>query len=216
MRYAPTPRHPSESGEGRLWVVWLSSALAAVLLSLGVSGTLGDWSSAVLDHDDNTAATRSTTRVLQVTGPDASGVDTTCASDESADNASTCDINLFGAGGVEQTELAPGSSSTTVVQVENTGNSNGVLDIDASACDDGTGSLCDKMTITVACTGLSPIVGTPMTLSSFADANELSAGQLTPGAPTTCTFVTRLPLLTTGWEAQSVAQTVSWTLAPPA
>lgn len=207
----PTPA-PTRDGESRLWVVWLSSALAAVLLTLGVNGTLGDWTSAVLDHDQNSAGTRSTTRVLEVTGPDAAGASTTCSSAEDTDNAASCEINLFGQGGVEQTGMAPGSTNTTIVTVTNTGDTDGSLKLDASACDDGTGSLCDKLRVTVACVGLNAIVGVPTTLTSFGAGSVITAGTLVPNAPSTCTFVTTLPVLATGWSGQTVDQTVTWSL----
>ena len=207
----PAPAR-ARDGESRLWVVWLSSALAAVLLALGVNGTLSDWTSAVLDHDENSASTRSTTRVLEVTGPDAAGASTTCSSAEDTDNAASCEINLFGKGGVEQTGMAPGSVNTTIVTVTNTGDTAGSLKLDASACEDGAGSLCDKLRITVACVGLNPVVAVPTSLTAFGAGSVITAGTLAPDTPSTCTFITTLPVLATGWSGQTVDQTVTWSL----
>ena len=198
--------------ESRLGALWVVSAVSALVLSLTVSGTLGAWTSAVLDHDSNTAGTLSSARVLQVVGPDSAGSSTTCSSANDPSNTYTCSINLFGSNGVEQSSMAPGSTNITAVTVTNTGDTAGSLKLDAAACDDGTGALCDKLTITVVCAGFTTVLGTPSTLTNFGAASIVTIGTLPAGSSTLCTFTTLLPVLATGWSGQTVAQTVSWSL----
>ncbi|MET3963658.1 hypothetical protein ABIE44_003592 [Marmoricola sp. OAE513] len=94
--------------------VWGSSALAAVVLVLGVNGTLASWTSAVIANDTNTAAT-SAAVILREVGPGPQ----TCFSSSGAGNSYTCStINKYGG---TASPLAPGTNQTTDVVFTNVG-----------------------------------------------------------------------------------------------
>lgn len=95
------------------WWVWGSSAFAAVVLTLGVSGTLSSWTSAVISNDTNTVATASAV-ILREVGPSA-----TCLSSSGAANSYTCStVNKYGG---TSSPLAPGGSQVTDVVFSNVG-----------------------------------------------------------------------------------------------
>jgi len=91
-----------------------SSAVAAVVLSLGVSGTLSSWTSAVITNDTNTVATAAAV-ILREVGPGPQ----TCFSNSGATNSFTCStINKYGG---TAAPLAPGGSQVTDVVFSNVG-----------------------------------------------------------------------------------------------
>ena len=95
------------------WWALGSGAVAAVILTLGVSGTLSSWTSAVISNDTNTVATASAV-ILREVGPSA-----TCYSSSGASNSYTCStVNKYGG---TSSPLAPGGSQVTDVVFSNVG-----------------------------------------------------------------------------------------------
>lgn len=91
-----------------------SSVIAAIVLTLGVSGTLSSWTSAIIGNDTNTVATASAV-ILREVGPGPQ----TCLSSSGAGNSFTCStINKYGG---TTTPLNPGSSQVTDVVFSNVG-----------------------------------------------------------------------------------------------
>jgi len=68
-------------------LVWAASAFAAVVLVLGVNGTLSAWTSAIITNDTNTVATANAL-ILKEVGPDGTAAHTaqTCYSSTGASN----------------------------------------------------------------------------------------------------------------------------------
>ena len=118
--------HAARRRRGSL-LVWISSAVAATLLVLGVSGTLSSWTAAILTNDTNTVATTTAVILKEAQGA------TTCFSSASATNTSTCStINKYG--GVAS-PLSPGGSQTDDVTFTNVGGSNASTSWSARAAD---------------------------------------------------------------------------------
>lgn len=91
-----------------------ASGLTALILVLGVNGTLASWTSAVIANDTNTVATASAV-ILREVGPGPQ----TCLSSSGVGNSSTCStINKYGG---TSSPLAPGGSQTTDVTFTNVG-----------------------------------------------------------------------------------------------
>src|SRR5580765_7589642 len=83
-------------------LLWVSGALSAAILVLGVSGTLSSWTQAVIANDTNTAATTHAVILKEAQGA------TTCFSSASATNSSTCStINKYGG---TASPLSPGGT----------------------------------------------------------------------------------------------------------
>lgn len=191
-------------------LVWLSAAVASVLLSLSVSGTLGDWTQAVVRQNANTAGTAGGV-LLTVSGPDSAGAASSCESSSSTTNDATCSINLLGAGGVAKTAMRPGDTQTTNFTLTTGGELVGSkLTIAPGACT-GSTDLCGALLITLTCVGAQTTVIGPMTLTSFASADRDLLGL--PGSSTSCSAVTLLPLLApVASRNKTVSQDVVWTL----
>lgn len=191
-------------------LVWLSAAVASVLLTLSVSGTLGDWTQAVVRQNGNTAGTAGGV-LLTLSGPDSAGTASSCASSSSATNDATCSINLLGANGVAKTAMKPGDTQTTNFTLTTGGELTGsTLNVAPGACT-GSTDLCGALTITMTCVGAQTTVIGPMTLTAFAAADQDLLGL--PGSTTTCSAVTLLPLLApVASRNKSISQDVVWTL----
>lgn len=98
----------------RTAALWGSGAIAAVVLSLGVSGTLASWTSAVITNDTNTVATASAV-ILREVGPGPQ----TCLSSSGTSNSYTCStVNKYGG---TAAPLSPGGSQVTDVVFSNVG-----------------------------------------------------------------------------------------------
>ncbi len=110
-----TPRHSSRRRPARATVLALgSSVVAAIVLSLGVSGTLSSWTSAIISNDTNTVATASAV-ILREVGPGPQ----TCLSSSGAANSFTCStINKYGG---TSSPLAPGGGQTVDAVFTNVG-----------------------------------------------------------------------------------------------
>ena len=201
----------TRDGESRLWVVWLSSALAAVLVALGVNGTLSGWTQAVVTHDGNTISTGSgavALRVAETGGP-------TCDSEDSASNSTTCSVNLFSNLGSTVTNLQPGGTATTTVTITNRGDIAGAtLNVAPGACT-GSAALCSNLRVTMTCTGAATKVVTLATLNSFGTSDGDLTGTLDAAGvnSTVCVFLLTLPVIAPpSTRGQTVSQDVVWTL----
>lgn len=192
-------------------LVWLSAAVASVLLTLSVSGTLGSWTEAVLRQNGNTAGTAGAL-LLSISGPDATGAASTCTSSSSATNDATCSINLLGANGVAKTAMRPGDTQTTLFNVTTGGELTGnTLNIAPGACT-GSTDLCGALLVTLTCVGGQTTVIGPMSLTAFASADRDLLGL--PTTTTACTAVTLLPLTAPlATRNKTVSQDVVWTLS---
>lgn len=107
--------HRTEAPSGRrTFALWGSGAVAALVLVLGVNGTLASWTSAVINNDTNTVATAAAV-ILREVGPGPQ----TCLSSSGAGNSYTCStINKYGG---TASPLSPGSNQTTDVVFTNVG-----------------------------------------------------------------------------------------------
>lgn len=226
MRSSETARSTHKGRRRFAPLVWLSGALAAVLLVLGITGTLSGWTEAIItnDHDDVASA-----RAVALS--ESSGGTTCVDTATSADNTATCStVNKYGGvagGGPETTSsgvvaLSPGDSRTATVTLANTGTGTGNLVLGAAACTTGVNDVaggdttadydvCTRITVSVECTGDATLAATaPVTLSAFTGD---PVGDLAAGESTDCTFTVELPTGTpSGYSNQLAAQVLTWTL----
>ena len=130
-----------------------AGAIAAVLLVLGVSGTLASWTRAIITNDTNTLEAAQAL-VLEETGPDSA----VCTSTDGggSGNAFTCStIDKYGG---TASPLEPGDHQSVTVTLANTGTGSGPLTLGPGACatsggsPTATGSICDVALVTVVCT----------------------------------------------------------------
>lgn len=213
----------------RTVALWTSGAVSAVVLALGVSGTLGSWTTAIITNDDNTADSAGSV-VLEETGPGA----VTCTTSGSTANSATCStINKYGDAGATATgvsALAPGDSVSTTVTLTNTGISDAAtFTLTPGACsstyyagaDIGNppapgDDLCSQLSVAVACVDGS--AGSVLTiaagpLSGFTGAKTLTGG-LEDGASVDCTFTVALAANTpANYAGQTVEQDLAWQIA---
>ena len=220
---APEGEVPPTARRASLPLVWGACALAALLLTLGVNGTLASWTTAIVVNDDNRAGTAQAV-ILSETGPDSVGDPVTCASSDEADNGYTCTvINKYGDGGVEELDLTPGGSVTTSVTLTNTGGADASsFTLAAGSCTSafqapltGTPSapntLCQVLQVAVSCTGDATLTVSAVALSSFTGGTLLTG--LGAGETATCAFTVSLsgsasPLV----AGQTATQDLTWTL----
>src|SRR5205085_3296114 len=136
-------------------------SIAAVVLVLGVSGTLSSWTSALITNDDNSAgATASYLALVETDGTHT--CDTTTAPNNTV--ASCSSINKYGG----NSTMSPGDSEVVDVTFTNPGTAAGnTFSYAPGSCSptNGTGGvdLCadGDLTVTVACsTGVSYNAGT--------------------------------------------------------
>ena len=202
--------------------VWLAGAVSAVLLTLGVTGTLGDWTSAIVTNQGNRAGTTQSVALTE-TGPDSAGASTTCASTSSATNSFTCTtINKYGDNGVDVLDMAPGSTQSTTVTLTNSGGADGsTFTLGAATCVSAFQSplsgtpaspdtLCESLQVGVVCTGGATLTIAAGPMSAFVGG---SLGGLGQGATTTCVFTVSLPSTASPLVAgQTATQDLTWTL----
>ncbi|MGA8256535.1 MAG: hypothetical protein WB767_08170 [Nocardioides sp.] len=206
-------------------LVWGASALAAMLLVLGVNGTLSSWTSAIVVDDDSRVGTIQAVILKQV-GPDSTGGDVTCASSAEADNNYTCTVtNVYGDDGVVDLNLAPGESVTSTLTFENTGGLTGAnFGLTAGSCVSAFQSpligtpatpnlLCEALTVAVACTGDATLSVPAVALASFSG-GSFAGGGLAHGETSTCMFTVALPGAASPLVAgQTATQDLTWTLS---
>lgn len=105
---------------GRKGLLFGACAVAAVLLTLSVSGTLSTWTTAIISNSTNTTATAQAV-ILQEVGPDGTAAHTsqTCQSSSDASNSYSCtNINKYGG---TATPLTPNTNVPTDVTFTNLG-----------------------------------------------------------------------------------------------
>ncbi|HWU23765.1 MAG TPA: hypothetical protein VN088_19660 [Nocardioides sp.] len=196
-------------------LIWISGGLAAVLLVLGVSGTLSAWTQAIITNDSNTVQAADSL-ILQESGPGSAVCNSTDGG--GSGNSFTCStIDKYG--GIAS-PLAPGEDQSVTVTLENTGTTTGQLDLAPGVCAPSGGSvtasasICDVALVTVSCTAPSTVdtTLTPVVLSSFASATIVAA--LPKNTSTDCTFDVSVPSDATPQIAgQTATQPLTWTLS---
>jgi hypothetical protein len=208
----------------RTAAVWGSSAVAAVVLVLGVSGTLSSWTSALITNNDNTAGATAT-YVALVETDGTSTCDTT--SQPNNTDAACSTINKYGG----NLAMSPGDSESVDVTFANPGSgagntfsyapgtcsaSNGVGGIDL--CSDGdltvavscsTGATYNAGALVVAL-GQSAAAPGALVAKSWTASPALAASS---ASSVTCRFTTTLDAAAPPVDAGSaVSQPVTWTL----
>ncbi|GAB3865082.1 hypothetical protein GCM10028801_35130 [Nocardioides maradonensis] len=195
-------------------LIWISGALAAVLLILGVNGTLSSWTRAIITNDTNTVQAANSL-VLQESGPNSA----VCSSTDGGGvgNSYTCStIDKYGG---TASPLAPGDHQSVTVTLTNTGTMTGSLTLGPGTCAKSVGSptatvdICDVATVTIACTAPSGLdtTATPVALSSFANQ---TVATLNAGDSTACTFDVAMPATASAQIGGQVAtQPLVWTLS---
>lgn len=197
--------------------IWIASGLSAVALTLGISGTLADWTQAIIVNDTNDAQSAASVALKESSG----GVDCVDTADNATNTATCSSINKFGG---TAAPLAPGGSQSVTVDLTNTGSGTGALTLTAAACtntavtgsgaDPATYPLCSQATIAVTCTTPGTLSYGPQSLTTFAGAGALTVGTLTSGQSTSCTFTVALPSTApSGYADQIVAQQLTWDLS---
>ena len=207
----------------RAAALWGSGAIAAVVLVLGVSGTLSSWTSALITNDQNSAG--ATSSYLALVETDGSHTcDTTTSPNNTISACST--INKYGG----NSTMSPGDSEVVDVTFTNPGTADGnTFSYAPGSCTptNGTGGidLCTDgdLTVTVACStgtsynagnaiaalGQSAVPGSLVT-KSWTAAPALGSASATA---VTCRFTTALDSAAPPVDAGSqVAQPVTWTL----
>lgn len=210
-------RHRRAGGRG-IAMMWVAGAAAATVVSLGVTGTLSSWTSAVVTNSTNTVATANAV-ILKETGPGATPV--TCqSSDGGVANTYTCDtINKYGGTG---TPLLPGSSQSVTVTMSNVGTAAGSLTLKAAGCTPtggittGSTDACGIVQVKAECpagTVKYPASGTA-TLTNFAAAAATTVStSLAKDASISCTFTVTLPATASPtYAGQTLTQALTWTL----
>lgn len=223
-----TQRHSSHAAPRRRVVpaMWISGALAATVLVLGVSGTLSSWTAAILANDVNTVATANAVILKEAQGA------TTCFSSASATNSSTCNtINKYG--GVAS-PLSPGGSQTVDVTFSNVGASNAsTFALAPGSCSQspvaGSGTpaaanVCTNgdLTVAISCSpGATYSAGSAWSDLAYAAAiaptatktHTAAAGDLNAGASWTCRFTVALGASANVLDQGiTVTQALTWTL----
>ena len=217
--------HAARRRRGSL-LVWISSAVAATLLVLGVSGTLSSWTAAILTNDTNTVATTTAVILKEAQGA------TTCFSSASATNTSTCStINKYG--GVAS-PLSPGGSQTDDVTFTNVGGSNAsTFAVAPGSCSQsptaGSGTpaaanVCTNgdLTVAISCSpGTSYSAGSAWSDLAYAAAipptatktHTAASADLNAGASWTCRFTVALGASANVTDQGiTVSQPLTWTL----
>lgn len=224
-RHAARRRWPRPGPRGALLG---ACGTAAALLTLGVDGTLSDWTSAVLTNGTNTVAT-TTAVILQEVGPDgtAGHATQTCRSSDGAANSATCTtINKYGG---TTSPLAPGGSQVSDVVFTNLGAADassfvltpGTCTSSPSSGTPTPNNLCTTdLTVALGCSsGSSYTSGAAWTDLVYAAGAAGSMPTLThtpglaSGASATCRFTVALPAGASVLDqGVTVSQPLSWTL----
>jgi hypothetical protein len=96
-------------------VLWTASAVSALVLVLGVNGTLSAWTSAIVNNTTNTVATGGSVVLREVNGAN------TCISSTGGGNGNSFDCTTINKYGGTATPLTPGTSQTVDVTFSNVG-----------------------------------------------------------------------------------------------
>lgn len=220
-----TPRNPvaPEVGRRRKAALWGSGVFAAVVLVLGVNGTLSSWTSALITNNNNSAgATASYLALVETDGSH------TCDTTTSANNTdSTCStINKYGG----NSSMSPGDSVAVDVTFTNPGTGAGnTFSYAPGTCapTNGTGgvNLCTQgdLSVTVSCStgatydgsALITALGQSGAPGALVTKSWTSAPALASASATavTCRFTTTLSATSPPVDSGSqVAQPITWTL----
>lgn len=210
-------------------LVWISGGAAALLLILGVNGTLSGWTQAIISNGNNDVASAAAVALSEAGGTGTDG--STCDTAGQVDNTATCaTVNKYGGvagGGAETTAsgitpLAPGDQRSATVTLTNDGTGKGNLVLDADACSNSvndsaggdttaTYDICTQITVSVTCTGDSAVG--PTAAVALSDFDGAVIGDLDPTQSATCTFHVKLPASTpSGYSNQLASQALTWTL----
>lgn len=193
-------------------LLWLSGAFAAILLVLGVNGTLSSWTTAVISNNTNTVKAADAVVLTETDGTN------TCVSTDNNDgsNSFTCStINKYGG---TATPLTPGATQSVTVTMTNTGTASGGLTLAPGTCVKSAGSaaatqsICNVATVSIKCTLPSTLdtTSSPVVLSAF---GSQTVGTLAAAASTQCTFKVTVPANASPQIAGQVAtQPLVWTL----
>lgn len=206
-------------------ILWVTSAVGALVLSLGVNGTLASWTTAVVSNNTNTVATTSAVMLKESSG----GAD--CYSSTNATNTYTCStINTYGG---TVTPLTPGSSQSVDVTFTNVGAAPATLfKLAPGACTQtpvaaigppGVANVCTNgdLTVAVSCSGGSTFdsgaTWTDLTQAAAAPgslgATLTHAAGLAAGASATCHLAVALSLNANVLDqAVTVSQPMDWSL----
>jgi hypothetical protein len=225
MMRKETPTNPAgpASRRRRTAALWGSGLFAAVVLILGVNGTLSSWTTALITNNSNTAgATASYLALVETDGT------STCDTTTSANNTdSTCStINKYGG----NTTMSPGDSSRVDVTFTNPGTAAGnTFSYAPGTCAPTNGTngvnLCTQgdLNVAVACStgttynaaaligalGQSGAPGSLVT-KSWTSAPALAAAS---ASAVTCRFTTSLSSASPPADSGSqVAQPITWTI----
>jgi hypothetical protein len=204
----------------------LGSLTAALVLTLGVNGTLASWTSAIIGNDTNTVATANAV-ILREVGPGA----VTCLSSSGASNSYTCStINKYGG---TSSPLSPGGNQQVDVVFSNVGAASAAtFALAAGTCSQnpaaGSGTpaaanVCTNgdLTVAVSCSnGSSYASGSAWSDLVYAAGAPGSIGTLThtatlaAGASWTCRFTVALSASASVLDQGITAsQPLTWTLS---
>jgi hypothetical protein len=213
-------------------LLWTSSLGAMAILSLGVTGTLSQFTASIT-NDTNEVATAPAAAFGFSEAVFVGGILQPVCADASAGEALTCPaVNKYGTDGAAATPIAPDGTRITTVQLENTGVDpgaiTGILTLSAGACTqlpavDPVGSpivgdLCGTATVAIACTTTGTIgAGVPVgttTLTAFGTASTttpVTVATLAPGDTVDCTFTTTQPSNDPTLQGITATQPMTWT-----
>ncbi|HWJ08285.1 MAG TPA: hypothetical protein VNS46_02855 [Nocardioides sp.] len=209
-----TTASPSRDRRRRSLVLGAAGGIAAVLLVLGVSGTLSSWTRAIITNDSNTLEAAQAL-ILEETGPNSA----VCTSTDDGGSGNTFTCSTIDKYGGTATPLEPGDHQSVTVTLTNTGTGSGPLALGVGACatsggsPTATASICDVALVTAVCTTPSTLDTTaaPVALSAFDD--QAVVVTLAAGESTDCTFDVALPASASPQiSGQTATQPLVWTL----
>ncbi|TIC82508.1 hypothetical protein E8D34_16965 [Nocardioides sp. GY 10113] len=151
-------------GRRRGGLIWFAAAGAAVVLALGVSGTLSSWTEAVIGNDTNSVTTGGAVALKQTRSSDLSSCDTLGSADNSV---LACTLQPYGG---DAATLLAGDSHAEEIHFVNDGTADGTLTLDMATCVDtspSTHDLCDVTEVTISCDGDGGVSLGPATLTSL-------------------------------------------------
>ncbi|MEQ6900680.1 hypothetical protein [Nocardioides sp. YIM 152588] len=185
---------------------------------LGVNGTLGAWSTAIITNNTNTVEAVDSV-ALQETSATAPGG--TCTTVSGSDNTVTCAIDAYG--GAEGSPLDPDgvNSNSETLTFENVGTGPGDLTLEAESCSNSGGAptatndICDVVTVEITCASANAYG--PGALSAFftaTDGSPVTIANLDSGDTVSCDVVVTLPTTAPADVAgQTGTQSIVWTLS---
>jgi hypothetical protein len=214
-------------------IVWIGSIAAVIVLATSVNGSLSGFTASVTNEAN--AAGSAQAPILVESGPNSTGITTTCASTSGVNGAYTCtSINKYGNDGQSNLAMVPGSSATTTVSFANTSTQPAsTFTLTAGTCtsgdqgaQSGTGNLCSDGTFTVSIqcaqgtsAGSSALNEGPVAPSALTSASPMTitgglASGSAPANTVTCTVTTGLSGTATDAEAGLTAtQDLTWTIS---